>query len=156
MFIHDAILESVTCGDTQISAADLRRQIQKMSSVAPGKTITEFQYQFQILEQVSPNPNEVNCSSALRHKNLNRGIQYLPSKFLDFRINDLYLIICKRPFTNSTVENHRVFLKGEDPGRDYINAVFVNVHNNTKYTIMYTIILSVFAKCVCIEELALK
>ena len=82
MFIHDAILESVTCGDTQISAGDLRRQIQKMSSVAPGKTVSGFQYQFQILEQVSPNPNEVNCSGALRHKNLNRGIQYLPSKYL--------------------------------------------------------------------------
>ncbi|XP_064386419.1 uncharacterized protein LOC135334961 isoform X2 [Halichondria panicea] len=108
VFIHDAILESVTCGDTQISAADLRRQIQKMSSVAPGKAITDFQYQFQILEQVSPNPNEVNCSSALRHKNLNRGIQYLP------------------------IENHRVFLKGEDPGRDYINAVFVNGYKHQK------------------------
>ncbi len=123
----------MTCGDTQISAGDLRRQIQKMSLVAPGKTTSEFQYQFQILEQVSPNPNEVNCSSALRHKNLNRGIQYLPSKFLPF------LIICKRPFTNSTVENHRVFLKGEDPGRDYINAVFVNV------------ILRVFAKFMCLQ-----
>ncbi|XP_064386119.1 sushi, von Willebrand factor type A, EGF and pentraxin domain-containing protein 1-like isoform X4 [Halichondria panicea] len=108
VFIHDAILESVTCGDTQISAGDLRRQIQKMSSVAPGKTVSDFQYQFQILEQVSPNPNEVNCSSALRHKNLNRGIQYLP------------------------IENHRVFLKGEDPGRDYVNAVFVNGYKHQK------------------------
>ncbi|XP_064386406.1 uncharacterized protein LOC135334956 isoform X2 [Halichondria panicea] len=108
VFIHDAILESVTCGDTQICAADLRRQIQKMSLVAPGKTTSEFQYQFQILEQVSPNPNEVNCSSALRHKNLNRGIQYLP------------------------IENHRVFLKGQDPGRDYINAVFVNGYKHQK------------------------
>ncbi len=129
----------MTCGDTQISAGDLRRQIQKMSLVAPGKTTSEFQYQFKILEQVSPNPNEVNCSSALRHKNLNRGIQYLPSKFLDFRISDLYVIICKRFFNNSTVENHRVFLKGQDPGRDYINAVFVNV------------ILSVFAKFMCLQ-----
>ncbi|XP_064386146.1 uncharacterized protein LOC135334769 isoform X3 [Halichondria panicea] len=108
VFIHDAILESVTCGDTQISAGDLRRQIQKMSSVAPGKTVSGFQYQFQILEQVSPNPNEVNCSGALRHKNLNRGIQYLP------------------------IENHRVFLKGEDPGRDYVNAVFVNGYKHQK------------------------
>ncbi|XP_064386430.1 receptor-type tyrosine-protein phosphatase alpha-like isoform X2 [Halichondria panicea] len=108
VFIHDAILESVTCGDTQICAGDLRRQIQKMSLVAPGKTTSEFQYQFQILEQVSPNPNEVNCSSALRHNNLNRGIQYLP------------------------IENHRVFLKGEDPGRDYINAVFVNGYKHQK------------------------
>ncbi len=82
VFIHDAILESVTCGDTQISAGDLRRQIQKMSAVAPGKTTSGFQYQFQILEQVSPNPDEVNCTAALKHKDLNRGTQYLPSEYL--------------------------------------------------------------------------
>ena len=29
-FIHDAILESVTCGDTQISATNLRMNIAKM------------------------------------------------------------------------------------------------------------------------------
>ena len=80
MFIHDAILESVTCGDTQINAGDLRRQIQKMSSVAPGKTTSEFQYQFKILQQVTPNPDEVNCSAALKHEDLNRGTKYLPSE----------------------------------------------------------------------------
>ena len=80
MFIHDAILESVTCGDTQISAGDLRRQIQKMSGPAPGQSSTGFQYQFQILEQVTPNPNEVNCNTAKKHRGQNRGDQYLPSK----------------------------------------------------------------------------
>ena len=80
VFIHDAILESVTCGDTQIKAENLRRQIQKMSRVAPGKTTSEFQYQFKILEQVTPNPDEVNCTAALKNKDLNRGTKYLPSE----------------------------------------------------------------------------
>ena len=31
IFIHDAILESVTCGDTQIASSDLRRAIQQMA-----------------------------------------------------------------------------------------------------------------------------
>ncbi len=82
VFIHDAILESVTCGDTQIKAENLRRQIQKMSRVAPGKTTSEFQYQFKILEQVTPNPDEVNCIAALKNKDLNRGTKYLPSEWL--------------------------------------------------------------------------
>ena len=79
MFIHDAILESVTCGDTQINAGDLCRQMQIMSNVAPRK-ITEFQYQFKILQQVTPNPDEVDCTAALKHKDLNRGTKYLPSE----------------------------------------------------------------------------
>ena len=80
MFIHDAILESVTCGDTQISAGDLRRQIQKMSLVSPGKTISDFQYQFQILEQVTPNPKEVRSPIAVKNATRNRNMDYLPRK----------------------------------------------------------------------------
>ena len=80
MFIHDAILESVTCGDTQISAGDLRRQIQKMSSVSPRKTISDFQYQFQILEQVTPNPKEVRSPIAVKNAARNRNMDYLPRK----------------------------------------------------------------------------
>ena len=32
IFIHDAILESVTCGDTEIKAADLRRKLVKLKT----------------------------------------------------------------------------------------------------------------------------
>ena len=35
MFIHDALLEIVTCGDTQISAADLRATLNKMETKNP-------------------------------------------------------------------------------------------------------------------------
>ena len=80
VFIHDAILESVTCGDTQISAGDLRRQIQMMSQIAQGKSCTGFQYQFQILDQVSPKPDEVISSTAQRNLDKNRGKQYLPGE----------------------------------------------------------------------------
>ncbi len=80
VFIHDAILESVTCGDTQINAGDLRRQIQNMSKVAPGKKISEFQYQFKILEQVSPNPKHVRSPVAIKNAALNRNMDYLPRK----------------------------------------------------------------------------
>ncbi|XP_064393132.1 uncharacterized protein LOC135340597 isoform X2 [Halichondria panicea] len=100
VFIHDAILESMTCGDTQIGAGDLRRQIQKMSLVPPGKTTSEFQYQFQILEQVTPNPKEVRSLIAVKNAARNRNMDYLPP------------------------EPSRVILKGEQP--DYIHAVFAH------------------------------
>ncbi|XP_064386164.1 uncharacterized protein LOC135334777 [Halichondria panicea] len=106
VFIHDAILESVTCGDTQISAGDLRRQIQKISSVAPGKTISDFQYQFQILEQVTPNPKEVRSPIAVKNAARNRNMDYLPP------------------------ETSRVILKGEQP--DYIHAVFAHGYKHQK------------------------
>ncbi|XP_064386154.1 uncharacterized protein LOC135334773 isoform X2 [Halichondria panicea] len=106
VFIHDAILESMTCGDTQISAGDLRRQIQKMSLVPPGKTISDFQYQFQILEQVTPNPKEVRSPIAVKNAARNRNMDYLPP------------------------ETSRVILKREQP--DYIHAVFAHGYKHQK------------------------
>ena len=46
IFIHDAILEAVTCGDTQISASNLRRSIQKLSHRHPETNFTGFESQF--------------------------------------------------------------------------------------------------------------
>ena len=48
MFLHDAILESVTCGDTQVTAADLRMMIKKYERVDPLTGLTGFQSQFQV------------------------------------------------------------------------------------------------------------
>ena len=45
-FIHDAILESVTCGDTQISATNLRATIVKLGKKAG------FQHQMKVREKM--------------------------------------------------------------------------------------------------------
>jgi hypothetical protein len=47
-FIHDAILESVTCGDTQISATNLRMRMVKMKKNDNKKQPHGFQYQFKV------------------------------------------------------------------------------------------------------------
>ena len=44
-FIHDAILESVTCGDTQISATNLRMNVAKMKKY---DTKSGFHCQFKV------------------------------------------------------------------------------------------------------------
>ena len=48
IFIHDAILESVTCGDTEISSANLRLIMKKMSRVNPETKATPLQTQFKV------------------------------------------------------------------------------------------------------------
>ncbi|CAI8052760.1 Receptor-type tyrosine-protein phosphatase alpha [Geodia barretti] len=72
IFIHDAILESVTCGDTQIASSDLRRAIQQMADKG-------FAHQFAVLEQVSPRPDEVTAKFAARNPDRNRSQEFLPA-----------------------------------------------------------------------------
>ena len=48
IFLHDAMLESVTCGDTQITAADLRLKIKKYDRVDTSTGLTTFQSQFNV------------------------------------------------------------------------------------------------------------
>ena len=49
MFIHDAILESVTCGDTQIAATNLRMRVAKMKKKDNQNQPHGFQYQFKVI-----------------------------------------------------------------------------------------------------------
>ena len=45
IFIHDAILESVTCGDTQIEAGNLRRRLTQLQKKdESGRTGFELQF----------------------------------------------------------------------------------------------------------------
>ena len=46
IFIHDAILEAVTCGDTQINAGDLRKNIHQLSHRDPKINLTGYESQF--------------------------------------------------------------------------------------------------------------
>ena len=48
MFIHDALCELITCGETDIAAPALKVKIQRLSKVLPGKGISGFQEQFQV------------------------------------------------------------------------------------------------------------
>ena len=101
-FIHDVVLESITCGDTQINARDLKYVIKKLSSRdhMTGKTQFEAQFEvceliaqcyklwcgvqracnfhFQVLNQVTPNPTGLNNKVAVNNNIKNRSMDYLP------------------------------------------------------------------------------
>ena len=48
MFIHDAVLESLTCGDTQIPASGLLGAIEKMKEKDRETGRTGFETQFHV------------------------------------------------------------------------------------------------------------
>lgn len=51
IFIHDALLEAVTCGNTEVPARNLSVHIQKLMQPEPGETVTGMELEF----KVSPN-----------------------------------------------------------------------------------------------------
>jgi protein tyrosine phosphatase len=99
IFVHDAILESVTCGDTQVEAGDLRKRLAQLQTKdESGQTGLELQ--FSILDQVSTNAGEAKCFAAHNNPAKNRYTEFLP------------------------VDKWRVVLKGDLP--DYINATSIH------------------------------
>ena len=48
MFIHDALSELVVCGETDILAANISINTNRMKEYATGEAITGFQKQFQV------------------------------------------------------------------------------------------------------------
>ena len=54
VFIHDAVLESVTCGDTQISAVNLRVEIKKLNEFDSKSSKTGYENQFKVWQHSKP------------------------------------------------------------------------------------------------------
>ena len=48
IFINDAILEAITCGDTQITASDLRRNMSDLDRRDHQTHLTGFEKQFKV------------------------------------------------------------------------------------------------------------
>ena len=48
VFVHDAVLEFVVCGDTQIVAADLRKVLSKLGRRKPHTQLTGYTLQFRV------------------------------------------------------------------------------------------------------------
>jgi protein tyrosine phosphatase len=78
VFVHDALCEVIRCGDTEIPASRLSSAVESMAQSLPGQTITGFQEQFQLLDQVSRRPVEEDFYSAREHATKNRYPDRLP------------------------------------------------------------------------------
>ncbi|XP_067041211.1 receptor-type tyrosine-protein phosphatase S-like isoform X4 [Acropora muricata] len=104
-FCHDAILESLQCGNTQIYAHDLRITLARMDEVNKNDNMTPFQTQFKTLNKVSPT--------------LNKGC-YLVASFAENKVKNRSQDVLAPDFS-------RVVLTAIDDNEatSYINAVHI-------------------------------
>uniref|UniRef100_A0A8B9N673 Receptor-type tyrosine-protein phosphatase F n=1 Tax=Accipiter nisus TaxID=211598 RepID=A0A8B9N673_9AVES len=49
IFIHEALLEAATCGNTEVPARNLFAHIQKLTQVPPGESVTAMELEFKLL-----------------------------------------------------------------------------------------------------------
>ena len=81
MFLHYAVLEVVICGDTEITTEKYKMKLMEMKKVNPNNQKTNLQSQFDILSQVTPDPDHVLCDTAKTHSDKNRSNKYLPREY---------------------------------------------------------------------------
>lgn len=48
IFIHDALLEAVQCGNTEVPARNLAAHIQKLTAPEPGQAVTGMELEFKV------------------------------------------------------------------------------------------------------------
>ncbi|KAL5486720.1 hypothetical protein EMCRGX_G019237 [Ephydatia muelleri] len=69
VYIHDAILEQIMCGDTEIDAGNFRVKVNNMYKVAAGNGTNGFVQQFQLLNDVCNKSPKEDCSVSLESCN---------------------------------------------------------------------------------------
>ena len=81
IFVHEAVLEIITCGDTEITSNTFASQLVELKQpVDPQTGETRLQTQFAILSKVTPSPDDVIKEMAESHSDKNRSDEYLPCK----------------------------------------------------------------------------
>ena len=91
VFLHDALLEEIICGKTEIPIENYTLRVEKLKNNNPMTNCTELEAQYSLLYQLTPDPNDVDCKSARAHFNKNRSNDYLPRE--SFTINMITIII---------------------------------------------------------------
>ena len=82
MFVHDAVLEAVICGETDITTNKYEMKLQKLKVVDPVTGSSGLKSQFDLFFQVTPDPDDVFCDTAKMHVEKNRSNNYLPGEKL--------------------------------------------------------------------------
>ncbi|XP_070195997.1 tyrosine-protein phosphatase Lar-like isoform X3 [Littorina saxatilis] len=104
IFIHDALLEAVQCGNTEVPARNLAAHIQKLTQPDAGETVTGMELEFKRLANVKASPNRFISANLPVNKFKNRLVNILPYESTR---------VCLQP------------IRGVD-GSDYINASFID------------------------------
>ncbi|XP_037790412.1 tyrosine-protein phosphatase Lar-like [Penaeus monodon] len=104
IFIHDALLEAVMAGASEVPARSLHSHIQKLMAVEAGDTVTGMELEFKRLANIKAQPSRFVSANLPVNKFKNRLVNILPYESTR---------VCLQP------------LRGSE-GSDYINASFID------------------------------
>ncbi|TRY94560.1 hypothetical protein DNTS_024378 [Danionella cerebrum] len=110
IFIHDALLEAVNCGCTEVPARNLFGYIQKLSQLESGENVTGMELEFKRLANTKAHTSRFISANLPCNKFKNRLVNIMP--FESTRV-------CLQP------------IRGVD-GSDYINASFIDGYRQQK------------------------
>ncbi|KAL0270992.1 UNVERIFIED_CONTAM: hypothetical protein PYX00_008241 [Menopon gallinae] len=104
VFIHDALLEAVVCGNTEVPARNLHAHIQKLMQTELGDNITAMEIEFKKLNNIKVDGTRFISANLPVNKHKNRLVHILPLEGTR---------VCLQP------------VRGIE-GSDYINASFID------------------------------
>ncbi|XP_073974776.1 tyrosine-protein phosphatase Lar isoform X4 [Rhodnius prolixus] len=78
IFIHDALLEAVQCGNTEVPARSLHTHIQKLMQPEVGDTITGMELEFKRLSNIKTDSSRFMTATLPVNKHKNRLVHILP------------------------------------------------------------------------------
>ncbi|XP_016357729.1 receptor-type tyrosine-protein phosphatase F isoform X5 [Sinocyclocheilus anshuiensis] len=110
IFIHEALLEAATCGNTEVPARNLYAHIQKLTQPPPGETVTAMELEFKRLANSKAHTSRFISANLPCNKFKNRLVNIMP--FESARV-------CLQP------------IRGVE-GSDYINASCIDGYRQQK------------------------
>ncbi|XP_032250351.1 receptor-type tyrosine-protein phosphatase S isoform X8 [Phoca vitulina] len=109
-FIHEALLEAVGCGTTEVPARSLYAYIQKLAQVEPGEHVTGMELEFKRLANSKAHTSRFISANLPCNKFKNRLVNIMPYESTR---------VCLQP------------IRGVE-GSDYINASFIDGYRQQK------------------------
>ncbi|XP_051983972.1 receptor-type tyrosine-protein phosphatase F-like isoform X3 [Xyrauchen texanus] len=110
IFIHEALLEAATCGNTEVPARNLYTHLQKLTEPLPGETVTAMELEFKRLANSKAHTSRFISANLPCNKFKNRLVNIMP--FESTRV-------CLQP------------IRGVE-GSDYINASCIDGYRQQK------------------------
>ncbi|XP_042191200.1 protein tyrosine phosphatase receptor type Fa isoform X7 [Callorhinchus milii] len=110
IFIHEALLEAATCGNTEVPARSLFAHIQKLTQVPPAETVTAMELEFKRLANSKAHTSRFISANLPCNKFKNRLVNIMPYESTR---------VCLQP------------IRGVE-GSDYINASFIDGYRQQK------------------------
>ena len=91
MFLHDAVLEAIICGETEIPTDKYQIELQDLKEIDLSTGCSGLQSQFFLLSQVTPDPNGVFSDTAKAYPAKNRSSKFLPGYNIMHNNNCIYI-----------------------------------------------------------------